>query len=98
MSGAARGCPLLAQLLQMLPDSRLVKCERHEWHSATFSGERVLVTLQQGTAQRIEDFARSLPDADFALPGRFVADIRVSQIAESDNAVELTLEALLLDE
>jgi hypothetical protein len=98
MSGASFPCPLVAQLLQMLPGAQLVKCERSDWHSATFAGERVVVTLGHCDAQRAEDFAWLLPDAEFGLQGRFVADILVSDVLKSEDGAELTVEALILDE
>jgi hypothetical protein len=98
MSGAVSPCPLVAQLLQMLPGARLVKCERSDWHSATFAGERVVVKLAHPDVPRAEEFAIVLPEAEFTLQGRFVADILVSDVLKSEDGAELTVEALILDE
>lgn len=98
MSSTASPCPLAARFRQMLPAAQLVKWECRNWHSATFSGQRLLMTLKHRDRQRAQDFARSLPNTEFSLPDRFVADIRVSDFVEREGGVDLTVEALLLDE
>jgi hypothetical protein len=98
MRSAGSTRTLVKRLVQMLPDSRLVKCEGRDWHSLGFSGEHVIARLELGDAARAQHVAKVLPDAEFSLSGRFVADILVSDVVESEGGVILTIEALLLDE
>lgn len=94
-SGLERG------LLALLPDAAIISCRRSAWHSATFSGERVVVGLELAgpdSAARADAFAAALPEAEFKLRKQFVADILVSDRQLSGDAIRLTVEALLLDE
>lgn len=94
-SGLERG------LLALLPDAAITSCRRSAWHSATFSGERVVVGLELAgpdSAARADAFAAALPEAEFKLRKQFVADILVSDRQLSGDAIRLTVEALLLDE
>jgi hypothetical protein len=71
------------------------------WHSATFSGERVIIILKlagDAPAERATAFAKALPDTEFNLRRQLVADILVSEMVPFEDDVLLTVEALLLDE
>jgi hypothetical protein len=99
MSGSRTS--LEAALLAMLPDARLTGCKRSAWHSATFSGERVVVSLELQGPERdsaAEAFTKILPETEFQLRKQFVADISVSEQHALPGAIALTVEALLLDE
>jgi hypothetical protein len=98
MTGMASPCPLAEQFLQLLPAVQLVKWECQDWHSATFSGQRLMMTLAHHDLQRAQVFARSLSDAEFSLQDQFVADVLVREFVESERGVDLTVEALLLDQ
>lgn len=94
-SGLERG------LLALLPDAAIITCRRTAWHSATFSGERVVAQLElagPGSASRADAFAAALPEAEFTLRKQFVADILVSDTQLSGETIRLTVDALLLDE
>lgn len=94
-------CALAKALLAQLPGAELVSRKQAAWHSATFSGERVIFVLELAGAQRgeaAEAFTRALPDTEFHLRRQLVADIHVRESQEAGDAVRLTVEALLLDE
>lgn len=99
MSGSRTS--LEAALLAMLPNTRLTGCKRSAWHSATFSGERVVARLELHGPERdsaAEAFTKALPETEFQLRRQFVADISVSAQRALPGAIALTVEALLLDE
>lgn len=100
MSAPLPLCPLGRALLVRLPGAQLVGRSQAGWHSATFSGERVVLKLElagEDSAVRADAFAAALPDAEFHLPRQIVADILVSERRETGDAMRLTVEALLLD-
>jgi hypothetical protein len=101
MIGAATPCALATSLLDRLPGAKLALHQRQEWHSLTFTGERHVIQLRLETAdarRQAERFAAALPEVEFTLPRRFVADILVSRIVETAGGVEITVEALVLEE
>lgn len=94
-------CGLARALLALLPGAVLASRKQTAWHSATFSGERVVILLDLAGAQRRKQakaFAKALPEAEFHLRRQLVADIHVSALQEAGDVVRLTVEALLLDE
>lgn len=74
-----------------------------DWQSLTFVGERheldlrILPPRSEDVAKRIRE---KLEDAEFDIPGHFVADIaaRESPNAEDDGATILIVEALTIQE
>jgi hypothetical protein len=89
------GCALSDALLAMLPGAVVTRRREQGWHSATFSGRRLVLDLRTtASAEVIDAFARQLAEHEFAISGMLVADIAV---AARDKEV-LTVEALLLDE
>jgi hypothetical protein len=82
-------------LLAMLPDSVVIhRCE-FDWHSATFSGKRLVLDLQtQATLEAIDAFAQMLGEHEFSVPAMLVADIIMTKRARN----EISVEALLLDD
>lgn len=89
--------PLLRALQVALPDATLTLLRCRDWYSMTYSGERAefSVRLKGEDAQaRLEALARQLPEREFALPGRIVADIIVIGI----EGATAFAEALLLDD
>jgi hypothetical protein len=63
------------------------------WSSATFTGCRLTLTLTIGGGDP-SSWLASLPEADFALPRRLVADLAVT----TATATAATLEVLLLED
>ena len=68
------------------------------WHSATFAGKRVILDLVwDAPVADVAAFASMLSEHEFAQPDLLVADISVArQTCAADDAVVLTIEALLL--
>lgn len=71
-----------------------------EWHSATFSGKRMIFdALWEGNGEQLDAFSQALPEQEFTLPGQLVADIAVTAADRaSDGRYRLVIEALVLDE
>lgn len=98
---ARAACPLTRAVINLLPGAAVVGCKRQAWHSATFSGERVILTLTLEGADsglRYQHFAKELPEAEFTLRRQCVADILVTGQIERADGLEVTVEALLIDE
>ena len=98
---ARAGCPLIRAVLNLLPGGTVMGCKRQAWHSATFSGERVIFTLALEGADsglRYENFSKELPEVEFTLRRQYVADILVTGRVKKADGLEVTVEALLLDE
>lgn len=95
------GCSLARALIAQLPGAALASRKQTAWHSATFSGERVVLVLELVGVQhgeQAEAFAKALPDAEFHLRRQLVAEIHVSALQEAGDVLRLTVEALLIDE
>lgn len=101
MSAPLPACGLSKALLALLPAAEIASRKQTPWHSATFSGERVIIVLKlagDDQAARATAFAKALPDTEFNLRRQLVADILVSEMVAFEDDVLLTVEALLLDE
>lgn len=71
------------------------------WHSATFAGERHVLTLQftgGDAGEAVRRLLEGLDDHEFAVPGFLVADIVAGPVAAADGEVRVRLDVLLLDE
>jgi hypothetical protein len=94
-------CGLSKALLALLPGAEIASRKQTPWHSATFSGERVIIVLKlvgDEPAERAAAFAKALPGTEFTLRRQLVADVLVSEKQPLEDGVMLTVEALLLDE
>ncbi|MFL6733498.1 MAG: hypothetical protein ACJ8EY_02250 [Sphingomicrobium sp.] len=105
MSPAASG--LLRSLLQRAEVTRdrilLTEWRSVDWQSLTLIGERHQVRLRipgPGAAEIAERITDGLEDAEFCIPRQIVADITVTgrPRALEDGAIELTMEALTVEE
>jgi hypothetical protein len=91
MSGVA----LAEAITALLPDAIITRQREHDWHSATFSGRRVVLDLKSAaSAGQVAVFAAMLEDHEFSIPDTLVADIALT----AQKGGVLTVEALLLDE
>lgn len=100
MSRKARPHSLVRALQKRLPDAVITVSHQTNWFSMTFAGERLemFVSLSGIDArQRLQQFADALPDAEFALPGKLVADIAIIKLVTDSNSAILSVEALVLD-
>ncbi|RDV06034.1 hypothetical protein DXH95_00850 [Sphingorhabdus pulchriflava] len=101
MNGSVTPCNLGKALIALLPEAEMLSRKTQAWHSATFSGERVVLTMKLSGANcrsRAAAFATALPDTEFALRRQLVADIAVCKTVIEDQSILLTIEALLLDD
>lgn len=90
-----KGCALSDALPDLLPSAVVTRRRETDWHSATFSGRRLVLELRTiASVEAVDAFTLQLADHEFAIPGTLVADIMV---AARDGEV-LTVEALLLDD
>lgn len=72
-----------------------------DWHSLTLSGERHEIDLRlagSGASAAAEALCNGLEEAEFAIPGHFVADIAQCGPPRqaADGSVEISLEALTI--
>jgi hypothetical protein len=93
-----RRCALSDALLAMLPGAVLLRRTEQDWHSVSFSGVRMIFDLAVPEDQRAQMmlFEAELGKQDFPLPGKFVADIIVTEQREVADGLRLRVEALLL--
>ena len=103
MSSAAAA--LLRALLARTPVSRdrilLTEYRSTDWQSLTFIGERHEFRFRiAGPDAAFELFTADLGEAEFALPGRLVADIAVrgSIEREPDGSIGFGIEALTIED
>lgn len=84
----------------LLPEAVIKRRVTHDWHSATFSGHRLVFELASMCgAAAIDEFARTISEHEFVLPGLLVADIALTKrCAMPDGSTRLVLEALVLDD
>jgi hypothetical protein len=93
-------CPLSKALVDVLPSAVVTHRHEHVWHSASFSGVRIILGLQCNglEAAQAKSFAANIHDHEFCLPDRLVADIVVTSLRKNCDGVALIIEALLLDD
>ena len=105
MTGAASA--LLRFLLQRAGEQAHRIClscwSSEDWQSLTFTGERhqaEFVISGPGALSLATSWTTGLEDAEFAMPRGFVADIqrRGRFRAREDGSVELTIEALTVED
>lgn len=95
---------LEAVLLLAGKEGELISHAERPWASATFSGTRHTFTLSFTGADAVaagEEFIAALPDHEFVLPGRLVADAGVNEVTHSTHPQPMLVveaDVLLLDE
>lgn len=98
---------LLRALLERsgVPRDRILLTEVRsvDWQSLTFIGERHEIQLRipgAGSGMIAERLCAGLEDAEFDIPGQFVADIAVrgGPTRTTEGAVLVTIEALTIEE
>jgi hypothetical protein len=101
MSGSVTPCNLGKALIALLPKAEIMSRKAQSWQSATFSGERVVLTMKLPGAncrRQAAAFAKALPETEFSLRCQLVADIAVRKTLVEDEDILLTVEALLIDD
>jgi hypothetical protein len=97
--------PLLNALLPLAGEhATLISHTEAPWASITFSGTRHSVALEfagQDGAEAAEWFIEALPDHEFAIPRKLVADaaiVAVRQVMVPERRIAIDAELLLLDD
>lgn len=101
MISGRENCPLGTSLRQLLPGAIIDRLTTQDWHSATFSGQRIAIRMlakNRKIGRDMEDFRSILPDHDFNLRSCFMADIGVRNIRQTGDNVEIDIDALILEE
>ena len=95
----------LAEALLILAGGRgrITRQSEANWASITFAGVRHsfdVVFEGEAAIELGEDFIAELPDHEFAIPGRLVADAEVTKVDHRAEPplMKVTCEVLLLDE
>lgn len=94
---------LLIQVLVRIGDTAsILRTTSRPWASALFEGRRHTIELLVGgddAQERIAAFSEGLGEAEWLLPGHFVADICIDDCSEDDvSAVKLHLSALTIED
>lgn len=96
---------LLSEVLQLAgPEVEFESHAERPWSSATFSGSRHTIRMSFHGSDGIvacENFVEALPDHEFTIPNRLVADATVSAVdhfAGPPASAIVEIELLLLDD
>lgn len=91
---------LIRALRQILPDAAIAIIHERPWHSLTFSGIQLClsVTFCDTYADYAAQFAGQLPELVFDLDRQLVADIAVIETASLTGKCRLLIDALILDD
>jgi hypothetical protein len=102
--GKHKGDPLprlLVQLVEHTAPATILHTASRPWCSALFQGRRHVIMLRidgVDADSRQARFANGLACAEWTLPGHFVADISIDEVARGDEAIIVTLSALTIEE
>lgn len=101
MSCLTKSGGLLRELRRLLPEATLSVIHERPWHSLTFTGAQVCISVML-QSEKLPDFghrfAQELPEYEFSLRDQLVADIAVIEMAAGENPTRLMIDALLLDD
>ena len=100
MSGRMRAGAFLRALRLLVPEADLNIIHERPWHSLTFGGTQICISVTITTAETPGGLPLSamLAEHEFSLPRQIVADIAVTQAVVADGAYCLIIDALLLDD
>ena len=101
MSSSTKSKGIVRALQQLLPAATLSLIHERPWHSLTFSGVQVCISLVLPGVRHADiaaRFADELPEYEFNLRGQLVADIAVLETVVSESQRRLMIDALLLDD
>ena len=100
MSGRMRAGAFLRALRLLVPEADLNIIHERPWHSLTFGGTQICISVTITTAETPGGLPLSamLAEHEFSLPRQIVADIAVTQAVVADGANCLIIDALLLDD
>jgi hypothetical protein len=87
-------------LRAFIPDADIRILHERPWHSLTFSGTQLCLSVhtQDGTWHGdVAALSQLLAEHEFDLPRQIVADIAVTRVVMAKGAMCLIIDALLLD-
>lgn len=76
----------------------ITRSDASRWASATFNGARHELVLAATASEAVERWLSDLPEADLPLPGHLVADLKIVAMAQSEQALTVTLEVLTVED
>ncbi|RYY29006.1 MAG: hypothetical protein EOP62_01445 [Sphingomonadales bacterium] len=76
----------------------LPKWEVQRWASATFVGAQHALTLVGTRSPQLDAWLAALPEAEFALRGHLVADLKVMHVSRDGDTVSASIEILTVEE
>ncbi len=88
-------------LLRLLPGADICMVSERPWYSATFCGAQLSLDITLSGDDHTEivaKFKHELPEYNFDMPHRIVADIAITGHIENETETRLRIEALLLDD
>ncbi|WP_397582595.1 hypothetical protein [Sphingorhabdus sp.] len=100
MSGRTQSGALINALRNIIPAADISILHERPWHSLTFSGTQIGLSVQYSDATWQSDVAalsQLLSEHEFDLPRQIVADIGVTHAVIDKGAQYLIIDALLLD-
>lgn len=100
MSGSVKSSGLIRALRQLVLGAALSVIDDQPWHSITFSGVRVCLSMRLPAGDQadfVSRFKSELPGIEFDLCGQLVADIEVIEEIICEDRIQLVISALLLD-
>jgi hypothetical protein len=100
MSGQTQSGALINALRNIIPAANISILHERPWHSLTFSGTQIGLSVQYSDGPRQSDVAalsQLLSEQEFDLPRQIVADIGVTQAVIDKGVQCLIIDALLLD-
>lgn len=92
---------LVQALQQMLPGSAIRVTNERPWHSLTFSGIQIGISVELSEVHDADfaaRFAKALPENEFELRRQWVADIVAVQTSADGQRDRLVIDALLLED
>lgn len=79
-------------------DLAVVRSDATRWASATFNGARHALELAGTASEATERWLADLPDAELAVKGHLVADLKIVAMTQAGHALSVTLEALTVED
>ncbi|HVJ03005.1 MAG TPA: hypothetical protein VM662_12540 [Sphingomonas sp.] len=76
----------------------LAEADWTRWASATFAGARHSVVLVGTQSPALDAWLAALPEAEFALRGHLVADLKLVRVRHAGAARTVEIEALTVEE
>ena len=76
----------------------IVRSDATRWASATFTGARHAVELAAEASDAVERWLGELPEAELAMAGHLVADLKIVAMLQAGSDLTVTLEVLTVED